>query len=61
MVFACLNITHAQPGELDPSFGSGGVVRYHVQGTGVSYNSTTIQSDGKIVAVGYTMLISNEK
>ena len=62
----CLAICYAPPGQLDPSFGTNGIVRADL---GVTYKSgphgntrflkTAIQSDGKIVAAGRTWNGSN--
>ena len=46
-------LTHAQDGELNQSFGTGGIVKTNFADT-TWYNSTDIQSDGKIVVAGYT-------
>jgi uncharacterized delta-60 repeat protein len=41
------------PGDLDPTFGSGGIVATDVEGAGRAL-AVAIQSDGRIVAAGYT-------
>jgi uncharacterized delta-60 repeat protein len=52
--------THAQAGSLDLSFGTGGKVASSLSATGHSFaTASAIQSDGKIVAAGYTYIGSN--
>lgn len=46
--------TCGTPGNLDPSFGNGGVVRTGFRDFRDSAEAVAIQSDGKIVAGGYT-------
>lgn len=49
------NRTHAQAGSLDLSFGTNGKVATSLSSTGHSYGTASvIQSDGKILAAGYT-------
>ncbi|HEY6330231.1 MAG TPA: delta-60 repeat domain-containing protein [Blastocatellia bacterium] len=45
--------TTPQPGDLDPTFGTGGKVTTEFNGLGDGINSVAIQSDGKIVAGGF--------
>jgi uncharacterized delta-60 repeat protein len=58
---SCFTLSYSQPGELDPSFGSNGIVRADLGATYESgphgnthFTKTAIQNDGKIVAAGYT-------
>ena len=44
---------HATPGDLDPTFGNGGLVTTAFPGWDASVGEVTIQADGKIIAVGY--------
>src|ERR1039457_5642024 len=47
-------MSYAQPGTLDNTFGSGGIVTTNAGGDNYSFaQSVAIQSDGKIVAAGY--------
>ncbi|MFT3681558.1 MAG: GEVED domain-containing protein [Ferruginibacter sp.] len=54
--FLCSVIgSYAQTGELDPMFGTGGIVTTTALLPGATvYNSSVVQSDGKLVAAGYT-------
>jgi uncharacterized delta-60 repeat protein len=45
-------VRYQSDGSLDPTFGSGGVVRYYNGGYGVDLGGVVIQPDGKIIAVG---------
>jgi uncharacterized delta-60 repeat protein len=45
--------TTPQPGDLDPTFGTGGKVTTEFNGLGDGINSVAIQSDGEIVAGGF--------
>lgn len=47
------------PGSLDPSFGSGGVVKTGFRDFQDSAEAVAIQSDGKIVAGGYSNNVGN--
>ena len=43
----------ADPGDLDPSFGDGGVARMSISGEGIGRSSgAVVQADGKVVTVG---------
>lgn len=48
------NIVSAQPGTLDASFGSGGIVTTNISTADDQILATAIQSDNKIVTVGYS-------
>ena len=50
LFFYCLNLTYAQPGRLDSSFGSMGTIEYN----GGHITCIAIQSDDKVVVAGYT-------
>jgi len=43
---------HAQDGTLDATFGSGGIVKTHVNGNSTQIYGTTMLADGKILACG---------
>ncbi|MBU1097058.1 MAG: T9SS type A sorting domain-containing protein [Bacteroidetes bacterium] len=47
-------IRYLQSGELDQSFGNGGIVITDYNGGSDAFNSIAFQKDGKILAVGYT-------
>ncbi|MHC4416685.1 MAG: delta-60 repeat domain-containing protein [Planctomycetota bacterium] len=50
-------VCHAQAGDLDPTFGNGGLVTTNFDGSNLDetrYNPLAIQSDGKLVVVGRT-------
>ncbi|MCB0748645.1 MAG: hypothetical protein KDC90_14385, partial [Ignavibacteriae bacterium] len=51
-----LNKSYAQAGQLDSTFGQGGIVNtiFNASNSSSLINSTAIQDDGKIVAVGYS-------
>jgi uncharacterized delta-60 repeat protein len=44
-----------QPGDLDPTFGTGGKVRTSIGPSGDSAYAVAIQTDGKIVAAGFSL------
>ena len=44
----------AAPGDLDPTFGTGGKVTTPIGSTNDQGNSVVVQSDGKIVVAGYS-------
>src|SRR2546422_9595991 len=46
----------AMPGDLDPSFGSGGKITTSFGSSDDVGNAVAIQTDGKIVAAGYTTI-----
>lgn len=50
----------ASPGDLDPSFGVGGIVKHVVTGTSRQLNDMAIQPDGKIVVVGTSNVGGNQ-
>ncbi|MCB9211699.1 MAG: hypothetical protein H6609_20240, partial [Ignavibacteriales bacterium] len=52
-----LNKSYAQAGQLDSTFGQGGIVNtiFNTSNSSCSISSTAIQDDGKIVAVGYSI------
>jgi uncharacterized delta-60 repeat protein len=47
------NAAAAAPGDLDPSFGTGGTLSFKPQGLDSLVNDVAIQPDGKIVLVGF--------
>ena len=50
----CANLLQAQPGTLDPTFGSGGRVLLTIPGnTGMDIRGLANQADGKLVGAGY--------
>jgi uncharacterized delta-60 repeat protein len=49
---ACINVSVAQPGTLDPHFGNQGKVITYFDGLFVDIQASALQSDGKIVVVG---------
>jgi uncharacterized delta-60 repeat protein/uncharacterized repeat protein (TIGR01451 family) len=51
----------AAPGDLDPSFGSGGVVTTDISAFGSEAHSLAIQADGKIVAAGSSATPTNQQ
>ena len=53
LAFAAVS-THAAPGDLDPTFGTGGIVTTDILGASASANAALLQPDGKIVASGST-------
>src|SRR6185295_19164263 len=59
IISTCLGIVakhtaHGQPGSLDLTFGSGGIVTTDWASGNAVGKSVTIQSDGKIVVAGYS-------
>jgi uncharacterized delta-60 repeat protein len=55
LMLCVLQETQAAPGDLDTSFGNGGKVSTSIASTGgEQINAIAIQSDGKIVAAGYS-------
>jgi uncharacterized delta-60 repeat protein len=54
IIFFFTNFIIAQDGVLDPTFGTGGTVMTHIGPTHDWAESVAIQSDGKIVVVGYS-------
>ena len=57
-LFLCLSTSssNAAPGDLDPSFGNGGKVITNFGNSFAGADDIAIQSDGKIVAVGYNRI-----
>src|ERR1043165_2507558 len=55
LIIASTISARAQPGSLDNTFGSGGIATVALGGSDYA-NATAIQSDGKIVVVGYDFL-----
>ena len=53
LVLAVPGIALAAPGDLDPGFGTGGTVLTDFSGGSDEARGVAVQSDGKIVAVGY--------
>ncbi len=52
-IFCFLNLINAQPGQLDPSFGTNGIVKTDLGDAGkATYYKEAIQKDGKIIALG---------
>jgi uncharacterized delta-60 repeat protein len=54
LLWTSLSIAHAKPGDLDPSFGSGGIVISSFGGQNMFGPAVLVQSDRKIVVVGKT-------
>ena len=46
-------VRYRPDGTLDPSFGTGGIVRTDLFGHGDQANAVAVQSDGKIVVAGF--------
>src|ERR1035438_7316127 len=52
--FISVNVLHAQPGTLDPTFGIGGIAIMPIPGDGeCGIQGLVIQPDGKLVGAGY--------
>ena len=50
----CANLLQAQPGTLDPTFGSGGRVLTNISGNfGMGIRGLAVQTDGELIAGGY--------
>ena len=47
------SILCAQPGTLDPSFGTGGITGLNMPDVPHEFKATAVQADGRIVCVGY--------
>ncbi len=53
-----VSVVYAADGDLDASFGAGGVVNENFQGITARHNSVVIQPDGKIIAAGTSLTAS---
>jgi hypothetical protein len=58
ILLACMAI-FAEPGELDTTFDSDGMVKTTIRGSNLTANAVAIQDDGKIIVAGYSAPDSN--